>query len=339
MKMAAPGRTPDAAITIDEGVNSMELVVNNSADEIVEARAWLNAHKLEADLTWPQISKLTDVAAPTLSLFSSDKYQGDNGKVAGKVLAYRERLAAQAEIGADAPMLPEWYETETSKRLVSLLRWAQAGKIVLIVTGPGIGKTVTARRFASADPNVWLATMAPSTAGVATMASEVAAVIGLGEIKGSPQQLSRQIRNHVQGKKGLLIVDEAQELTDKAINEIRGWHDRTGVGVALLGNDKVVGQLDTRRSALAQVSSRFSVRHVQAVPLPGDMDALFEAWGIVDAEQKAFLARIGAMPGALREVTHTIELAVMGAFGAEQRLTLKHLRDAAKQRNVKIGAL
>ena len=205
----------------------MEMVISNSEAE-VDARTWLNAHKDEEGLSWPQIGKLTDVSHSTLSLFATGKYAGRNDTVAAKVLAYRDRLAAQAEIAADVATVPVWYDTPTATKLTSLLRWAQSGKIVLIVTGPGIGKTRTAERFADADPNVWLATMAPSTAGVATMLQEVAVAVGLGEIKGSPQQLSRRVRAHIQGKKGLLIVDEAQELTDKALNELRGLHDRTG---------------------------------------------------------------------------------------------------------------
>ena len=316
----------------------MEVVASNSPGE-VEARTWLNAHKEEKGLSWPQIGKLTDVASSTLSLFATGKYGGNNETIAAKVLAYRERLTVQAEIAADTPMVPEWYQTPTSDRFTSLLRWAQSGEMVLIITGPGIGKTHTAERFAASDPNVWLATMSPSTAGVPTMAIEVSEAIGLGEVKGSPQQLSRDIRKHVRGKKGLLIVDEAQELTDKALNEIRRWHDKEKVGIALLGNETVVGQIEGRKSALAQISSRFSIRHAQVVSLPGDVDAALDAWGIRDAEQRAFLTKVGAMPGALREITHTLKIALVAAFGLDQQLSMAHLRDAARQRNVKIGGL
>lgn len=316
----------------------MQVVVDNSPD-IESVREWLNEHKAETGKSWPEIGRLTDTAAPTLSLFSSGKYAGDNVKVAGKIAAYRDRLSAQAEIGTDMPMVPDWYDTETSRRIMPLLRWAQSGRIVLIVTTPGVGKTKVAERFAASDPNVWLATMSPATAGVGTMAAEVAEAIGLGHITGSPQQLSRKVRDHVKNKNGLIIVDEAQELTDKAINEIRGWHDRTKVGVVLLGNDKVIGQFDSRKSALAQISSRFSYRHEQLRAMPGDVDMCLDAWGITDEAQRDFLGKLGALPGALREVTHTIEVALMSAFGEGAQLSLAHLRNAARQRNAKWGAL
>ncbi|WP_190287138.1 AAA family ATPase [Novosphingobium sp. LASN5T] len=316
----------------------MHTVVDYAAG-VEEARAWLIEHKAEAQLSWPQIAKFTDAGPSTLSLFASDSYAGDNTKVATKVLAYRDRLHMQTEIIGDSPMVPEWYDTATSRRITELLRWAQSGEFVLIVTDPGIGKTITAERFASADPNVWLATMSPATAGVGTMSAEVAEAIGLGQLVGSPQQLSRKVRDFVRGKSGLIIVDEAQELTDKAINEIRGWYDRTKVGVALLGNSGVLGRSKSRTSALAQVVSRFSMRHSQASATPEDIAACLDAWGIADEQQRDFLHRIGRMPGALREVTHTLKIALMASFSAGTPLTLNHLEQAARERSPQFGAL
>ncbi|WP_288804179.1 AAA family ATPase [uncultured Novosphingobium sp.] len=201
------------------------------------------------------------------------------------------------------------------------------------------GDAHTAERFEGNDPNVWLATMSPSTAGVSTMLIEIAAAVGLGEVKGSPQQLARLITTRVKGKKGLLIVDEAQELNDKALNELRGIHDRTGLGIVIMGNEVTVGQMAGKKSGLAQISSRVSMRHVQAEPLPSDIDALLDAWGIMAPDQRSFLGKVGATPGALREVTHTIKVANMAAFGLGKQLTLTHLRDAARHRNVRIGNL
>ena len=316
----------------------MRVVSINSPNE-VEARTWLNEFKEEKSLSWPQLAKLTDVAVSTLSLFSTGKYAGNNGAIAAKVLAFRDRRDAREASQALMPTVPSWFDTPTSERLTSLLRWAHSGEIVLIVTSPGIGKTRVAERFAENHPNVWLSTMSPSTNGVANLAVEVGLSLGLGELTGSPQQLSRQIKTMVQGRNGLLIIDEAQELSEKALNELRGWHDQTKVGIALLGNETVVGQIDSRKSAMAQISSRFSIRHVQVEPMQGDLDALLDAWDITESDQRAFLSRIGTLPGALREVTHTIKIASVAAFGAGQRLTIGHLRDAARQRNVKVGSL
>lgn len=316
----------------------MEVVADNSP-MVIEGRAWLNAHKAETGQSWTEIGTLIDVPSSTLSAFATGKYAGRNEPIAAKVLGYRDRLATHAEIALDAPQVPEWYETPTAKRINFLFQWAQTGKIVLVISTPGIGKTKAAKRFASKGPNVWLATMSPNTASPATMALEIADAIGLGDIKGSPQSLSRQIKARITGRRGLIIVDEAQELTDKALNELRSWHDLTGVGIALLGNEKVIGQIDNRKSALAQISSRVAMPLIQMRPDAGDLDALFEAWGIEDADQRKLLTRIGHLPGALREVTMTLEFAVMLAMGDGKPLAMDHLRDAARQRNVRLSGL
>ena len=163
----------------------MEVVAENGPAE-VDARTWLNAHKVDTGQSWPELAKLTAVAESTLSLFASGKYAGRNEPIAVRVLAYRDRLTTQATIAIEAPEVPDWYDTPTANRLYNMLRWAQSGKMVLIVSIPGIGKTKTARRFAAADPNVWLATMAPSTAGVAYMAMAVASAIGCGHTPTDP---------------------------------------------------------------------------------------------------------------------------------------------------------
>lgn len=315
----------------------MEVVSDNSPAE-GEARAWLNAHKEQTGQSWPQLSRMTDVAASTLSAFAGETYTGNNIGIAAKVQAYRDRLASQAELGADAPIVPDWYDTPTAKKVTNALRYAQSGEMVLIVTPPGIGKTKAAQRFAAHDPNVWLATMAPSAAGVATMLTEIAEAVGLGQIKGSPQQLSRQIKARVRGKSGLIIVDEAQELTDKALNELRHIHDLTQVGVAIMGNESVVGMLDGRKTALAQISSRIAKPIIIEEPGLGDLEALLDAWRVMDADQRDFLIKLGRMPGALRTVTQTLKSAAFLSWGAGKPLSLAYLREAAKERSFKARA-
>jgi len=112
--------------------NSKEAVAWKSSQATArrrsKARSWLAAHKEESKSSWTHLGKLTDVAPSTLSLFATGKYAGNNATVAAKVLAYRSRLTAQAELAADAPAVPEWHETPTSLRLMSLFRWARPAR-------------------------------------------------------------------------------------------------------------------------------------------------------------------------------------------------------------------
>ncbi|MFM9673702.1 AAA family ATPase, partial [Streptomyces galilaeus] len=70
----------------------------------------------------------------------------------------------------------------------------------------------------------------------------------------------------------LLIIDEAQHLSEKAIEEIRSWNDKVGLGIALFGNVKVLRRIEGggRDDAFAQLYSRLSMRMIRPLPLQAD---------------------------------------------------------------------
>lgn len=93
------------------------------------------------------------------------------------------------------------------------MRWAQSGNFAAITGRVGVSRTKAAQRFVEQHSNAWLATMAPSTAGVAAMRMEVVDAIGLGDVRERPQQIADCIMARAAGRRDLIIVDEAQELS------------------------------------------------------------------------------------------------------------------------------
>lgn len=302
----------------------------------VEAqRAWLIDHRQSTGMSWSELAKRTDIPQGTLSQFGSERgYAGDESKVADKIYRYRQLLASQAAIAIEVPEAPGYFETQTSKQLTQLLTFAQRGRIVVGAMGPGLGKTMTASHFKACSGNVFLSTMSPSTAGVNNMQIEVLESLGERDPVGTPQKLTRQIRDRVKNlEKPLLILDEAQHLSEKSIEEIRGWHDAVGVGIALLGNESVLQRLEggSRRAAFAQLYSRVGLRLVRSLPLLGDVDAMAQAWRIYDDQVIAYLRKICMTPGGLRGGTMALELASMIAASEGVVLTVDHLQDAWAQ--------
>lgn len=303
--------------------------------DIVEQKKWLMDHRASTGASWSELAKRLDIAAGTLSQFGSEKgYSGDNRKLAEKIYRYRQLLASQAQIEVEAPEVPDYFETETSRQITSLLAWAQRGRIVVIATGAGLGKTKTAAQFQACFPNVFVATMAPSTAGVNNMQQDVLSALGEPDAVGTPQRLSRRIRDRVKDMRNpLIIIDEAQHLSEKAIEEIRSWHDAVGVGIALSGNIDVLQRLEggARRAAYAQLYSRVSMRLVRLQPLTEDVSALAAAWNVIDQAANDILTRIAMMPGGLRGATMALELATMLASSEGKVLGQQHLQDAWAQ--------
>lgn len=301
-----------------------------SSIEEASERRWLLDYKDRTGLSWSELAQQSGVPSGTLSQFGAGTYGGKNDRVAADVARFRQKVAAQAELSLEAPEIPEWFDTPTSNRVNALLNWAQRGRITVLAMGPGTGKTKAARHYRDLMANVWLTTMAPSTAGVNNMQIETLAAMGDREARGTPQALSTRIKARVKGTGGLLIFDEAQHLSEKSIEEIRSWHDATGIGVALLGNEQVIARLEggSRRAAFAQLYSRVGMRHIQALPLTSDARVLATAWGVTDPQQMGFIETISQRPGGLRGCTMTLELAKMIAAGEERPLTIAHLRDA-----------
>lgn len=303
--------------------------------DIAEQRKWLIDHRTSTQLSWSELAKRIDIPQGTLSQFGSPKgYAGDERRLAEKVYRYRQLLDEQARIEVEAPELPDYFQTPTSDQMTSLLTWAQRGRIVVIATGAGLGKTKTAQQYGACFPNVFISTMSPSTAGVNNMQIEVLEALGERDAVGTPQKLSRRIRDRVKNmSKPLIVIDEAQHLSEKAIEEIRSWHDATGVGIALLGNIKVMQQLEggTRSAAFAQLYSRVSMRMIRPLPLQADADALAKAWKVDDDSTLGLVRKIVGMPGGLRGGTMALELAWMIAAADQRPLAKEHLQDAWSQ--------
>lgn len=306
----------------------------NTIVDIEEQRAWVK--DLHQQLgSWTEVSKRTGIAHSTINLFSTGKYAGDNTKIAEKVIRYRQTLAQHRSIVVDMPERPDFYETPTSAQLIHMLTFAQRyGRIVVAAMGPGLGKSASARHYKACFSNVFVATMKPSTAGVNNMQIAVLKAMGDPDARGTPQKLTDQIIDRAKNlRNALIVIDEAQHLSEKALDEIRGWNDEAGVGIALFGNAGVLQRLEggNRRINFAQLFSRIGLRLQQPTPLEGDVEAMAEAWAIYDEKLIATLKNISMRPGGLRNGTHVLEVAHMIAASQGVELNEGHIGDAWMQ--------
>lgn len=306
----------------------------NQPIDIDEQKAWLRDLRASTGDSWAKIGARMGIPGGTLSQFGGSGYAGDNQTLAEKVYRYRQTLMQQASLAIEAPDLPDFFQTETTVQLCNLLSWGQRGRVVVAAMGPGNSKTQSAKFFRSCFSNVFLATMTPSTAGVMNMQKEVLEAMGETETVGSPQELSRRIRAKVKDLKNpLIILDEAQHLTQKALEEARSWNDLVGVGLALFGNIGVMNTLEggSRKSSFAQLFSRVSLKIVRAAPLQADADALAIAWKVTGDAEMAHIRKVAMMPGGLRGATMMLELAWMLAASEGRPVAVDHLQDAWAQ--------
>lgn len=293
-----------------------------------EQAQWLQNHKETTGLTWKELEKRIGRSGSTLSLFASMKYGAPPSEITEQVSAYRRLLVQQDRLRGEIPDIPDFYPTETSARIDQLLSTAQEGLITAGAFEAGLGKTRTARRYRDIYPNVSLATMRRSTGSVQTMLFQVLKAMGVRNATGAPQKLSEMVCEKASTMdRPLLIIDEAQHLSEGALEEARSWNDEVDLGIAFLGNAGVL----QRMSRFPQLISRVSLRTHQVRPFRGDVEAMARAWDVFDAAQVKFLAEVCNRGGGLRRGTMVLRLATMLSRGQDQPLNVEHLKLAASQ--------
>lgn len=317
----------------------------NNPDEtpidVVEMRQWLADQKASTNpktgklWSWSELAKGSGIPSGTLSLFVTSKYEGRNDNVAKNIFKYRQLLASQAERGEGIPAEPGFISTPTATRIRALMIMAHRGRITMGCTGPGTGKTMEMREYQASISNVWVATMEPVTHKLTPMVRSVLRAVG-GSASGSTAWMSEQVKSLVTGRSGLLVIDEANNLDLESLEQLRSWHDATGVGLCLLGNEELWQLIrgGKKHHAFARLNSRISASHLQDLPMEDDIKLYLDAWQILDPAMCRLLTAIGLTPGAggLREIRQIIESASMFAADDGHALSLGHLREAQSTR-------
>lgn len=227
---------------------------------------------------------------------------------------------------------PEWVDTPSADKALAALGYAQmAGCIVVMHGESGTGKTIACERYAQRVQDVWLATMSPASAKLYPCLDRVADACGLRLGPGGPAVLGKRIARHLRGSCGLLVVDEAHCLSAGALEGLRYLHDATGVGLALVGAERLYERLarGSWGGRFAQLYSRIGRRVRLGAPTPEDVDALLAGWGVDDDAVRQEARQVAALPGGLWVLSHALRLgslyAAGGAVGAE------HLKAARKE--------
>lgn len=224
------------------------------------------------------------------------------------------------------------------RRPLPLLQW---------FTGAGIGKTRTALRYqdANASPHssnaLYMSSGVPTVymveahASMRTITSALCAIseaMGRGDDAYRCDAMVRQITRAF-NPGDLLIVDEAQHLDIKALDQIRHFHDACHIGIAYLGNEEIHTRINGRGKQAAfmgPLSSRVGMR--MPIPLPTEGDALetLKAWGIgTGKDEVEYATRIVKGGGGLRALTQVLRQAALIARDKNWIIDVRVMRAAS----------
>ena len=268
------------------------------------------------------------ISDAALSQWLRGVYRGRSAGIADKCRRWLETRTERRAMRAGVPEPPAWAPTPLAQRALAALAHAQlAGDLVAAYGMPGSGKTVACERYAGARPSVWMVTATEATSSVSACLGSVCDAMGLRPESRWARVTEAAAAERMRDSGGLLIVDEAQCLPVRTLEQLRSLHDASGCGVALVGSDRLWLRLSGgRHPRLAQLFSRVGKRTRLPAPGPRDVAALLDAWGLEGSGLAPAAMRIARRPGGLRGVTKALSSA--HALAAGRAVTGLHLRAA-----------
>ncbi len=285
-------------------------------------------------LSMAQVSRLSDIPAPTLSLWYDGSYR-PLGKQTLRLVKWLDAYEESQKVELQLRKAPTFLPTPTSQEIEKTLFIAQMlPDLVLITLGPGMGKTETARHYERTRPSAYLVTMRPTTSSTNAMLSEIAESLDIPERNTVRRDRAIGAKLKRNGRQTLLMVDEAQNLTDSAVDQLRHFLDQYECGIALLGNNELYTRFGKGepREGYGQIHRRTGKRLVRMKPLDGDIETLINGWGVKDDDIRKLLRVIGRKHGALGQISKTMQLAGVLAALDSKPVDASHVKAAWENR-------
>ncbi|WP_336947358.1 AAA family ATPase [Asaia sp. HN010] len=308
---------------------------NSPSDTAKKLKAIMDAE----GLTLTQIATASDIAKSTLSAYLNGTYAGRTDNIDDKAERYLESLRTRTRMRSVMPKEPPFLETPSAIGFRTVFEYAQTGPDIGLITGnAGVGKTMTATAYAKETPNVWMMTADSSMRSPTAILRELTELLDANEKRG-PRMMASLVQR-VRGTGGLIIVDEAQNLTTEAIDLLRTIYDRGQIGLVFMGNEPLKGRIEGmgRQSSHAQIFSRVGMRKNRARPQVADITQILDAWGIPEGALRKLCRYVAAQAGGLRSMNKTLKYAFMLA-GTAGRDTLSEQDVQKAWKNLTQGEL
>ena len=195
-----------------------------------------------------------------------------------------------------------------------------------VLGAPGVGKTTTLTWYAESDPGVHYCVMNPAQSALTAMLSRVGGALGIAAPYRSAQLHERICAWARRNERQALLIDEAQHLSNRSLDELRCIHDETGLALVFAGNENLRNRFNDCAAGFGQFTSRIGPRVELRGAAAADAGALARHCGAQEPKAVAFLEkRIRARAG-LRQVANLLALA--REIAGHEAIRLNHLKRA-----------
>lgn len=207
-----------------------------------------------------------------------------------------------------------------------------AGDISLIYGDAGLGKTVSLRQYVKTHPDAVYIELKDCDKSIKGVCEKILLYIGKQQ-KGTDRVLVDTIIDYLKVSSKLLIIDEAQHLSIRALENLRAINDVTETGIVLCGNPTVYDRMHGRGQAhFAQLYSRIGIRRHILEPSLDDIKAIFKLYTL-DKESLLYLHKLALQRGGIRNCVKILNIALQLRDNEKEPLNIDYLQSAYQLRN------
>ena len=260
------------------------------------------------------------VSGPTLGLWLRGEYTGDVPAVEERIRRWIATEREAAKLSLAAAGLDVHRDLDVTGEVAGLLAHAQAlGDIVLIHGSSGSGKSWAARRYCETHAAAWYLEMTCAVRSLSGLLGLVSDAVGAGAWHASALKAERAAIERLRDRGGLLVIDEADHLSAKLLDELRciAFHrDVAGCGLALIGEEGLTQTLARCPRIIGRVGARLQKKK------PAESDVAMLVSGVIGRRpsrrelKAAMTAATG--PGGLHALRRTLARAWMSARAARR---------------------
>lgn len=264
------------------------------------------------------VATATGIAKSTISMWLNDKYDGDNEKLADKINNFIQREKERSG-NDELPIV----DISIIKYISEIARLCHTkGKIGVCVGRAGLGKTVAVKEYTkTALDSILIESDSGYTAK--SLLKEIHRRLALSG-KGSVYDLMGEVVNKLNQSGRLLIIDEAENLPYRALEITRRIHDKTGVGVLLIGRNILFENLRGFNNQYDQLYSRVKYHKLLDRLLIQDVIKILETAGQDSKLAETYLLYSDGNTRRLEHlITHSISIAKFNGKAAVDIAVIK----------------
>lgn len=255
-----------------------------------ELQARLSQYLKQCGLSQNAAAKQIGISETMLSQYRNSRYNGDVPAAERKIEEFlRTRAAIEASEAKNQGYRSsqEYVPTSISEDVYHAIQYCQTERGMMVLHGDaGIGKTKGAMRFVQENPtNAIYIKCTPIGGTLGNILKLLAQALKVPETRNKLDMILA-IQDRLHGTDRVIIIDEAQNLNFRALEELRCLSDPDGItgergtGICLIGNTQVYSRMLGKQEAqFAQLFSRVKLcrQYTTGKITRGDVEALFPA--------------------------------------------------------------